>query len=121
VAKVSSTVCAFSPFQQHVFDVVRSIPAGKTMTYGQISATLRAKGIRACCQAVGQALRRNPYPLDKPRSDGFFVPCHRVVASGTRGNNGAPSKSSIGGFVGQRKGSAIERKMRLLDAEKLGP
>ncbi len=95
-------------FQQHVFDVVRGIKPGMTLTYGQVAAMLQAKGVKACAQAVGQALRRNPHPIDKPRSDGFYVPCHRVVGA-----------AGIGGFAGARGGQAIERKCRLLNAEKI--
>lgn len=85
------------------------------MTYGEVAAKLHAKGIPACSQAVGQALRRNPHPIDKPAADGFFVPCHRVVAAAGAGRK---DTSSIGGFMGQREGAAVERKRRLLYAER---
>ena len=51
-------------------------------------------------QAVGQALRRNPFAPD--------VPCHRVVAA----------DGSLGGYNGAREGAELERKRQLLENEK---
>lgn len=48
---------------------------------------------------MGQALRCNPYAP--------VVPCHRVVKS----------DGSIGGFMGEVKGEAIQRKIALLKEE----
>jgi methylated-DNA-[protein]-cysteine S-methyltransferase len=92
-----------SLFQQRVYAVVAAIPKGSTMTYGQVAQELRKEGIKASAQAVGQALKRNPWPVDRPRPDGFFIPCHRVVAS-----------NGIGGFAGEQNGPEIVRKRRLL-------
>jgi methylated-DNA-[protein]-cysteine S-methyltransferase len=58
-------------FHQRVYDVARTIPAGATMTYGEIAARLGDPG---AARAVGQALGRNPIPV--------IVPCHRVLAAG---------------------------------------
>ena len=88
---------AITPFQRRVYLELLSIPAGETITYGELA---RRIGCRSA-QAVGQALRRNPFaPL---------VPCHRVVAA----------DGSIGGYCGQRNGELIERKRRLLSQEQL--
>ena len=59
------------PFERLVYEAARNIPAGKTMTYGEIAKTIGQPG---AAQAVGQALGRNPIPL--------IVPCHRVLAAG---------------------------------------
>jgi methylated-DNA-[protein]-cysteine S-methyltransferase len=61
------------PFHQRVYDVARTIPAGQTMTYGEIATRLGDPG---SARAVGQALGRNPIPV--------IVPCHRVLAAGGR-------------------------------------
>ena len=63
-------------FQQEVWQLLRAIPYGKTITYGEIAAALAARrGIpRMSAQAVGGAVGRNPIPI--------FIPCHRVVGSG---------------------------------------
>lgn len=60
-------------FHQRVYEVARTIPAGATMTYGEVATRLGDSG---CARAVGQALGRNPIPV--------IVPCHRVLAAGGR-------------------------------------
>lgn len=88
---------AITSFQRRVYLELLNIPAGETITYGELA---RRIGCRSA-QAVGQALRRNPFaPL---------VPCHRVVAA----------DGSIGGYCGQRDGELIERKRRLLSQERI--
>ncbi len=54
-------------FFERVYDIVRRIPDGKVMTYGQIADILGTRDVRK----VGFALHAN-----KSSSD---VPCHRVV------------------------------------------
>lgn len=67
-----------SPFRQEVWDVLLTIPFGRTVTYGEIARTLaRRRGLPSLsAQAVGGAVGHNPISL--------IVPCHRVV-----GANGA--------------------------------
>jgi methylated-DNA-[protein]-cysteine S-methyltransferase len=60
-------------FHRAVYDIARTIPAGATLTYGEVAARLREPGL---AREVGQALGRNPFPL--------IVPCHRVVAASGR-------------------------------------
>ena len=92
MAKAQRQVTAF---QRRVYDATSRIPRGKVSTYGRIA---RAIGCGSA-QAVGQALRVNPFA---PR-----VPCHRVI----RGD------LTIGGFSGQTAGREIRRKLRMLAAE----
>lgn len=89
----SSTI--ITSFQRRVYLELLKVPAGETITYGELA---RRIGCRSA-QAVGQALKRNPFAPD--------VPCHRVIAS-----NG-----SIGGYKGARNGEPIEYKMKLLNDE----
>ena len=84
-----------TPFQRRVYAALMHVPRGRVTTYGLLA---RAVGC-ASAQAVGQALRRNPYA---PR-----VPCHRVIAANL----------AIGGFNGARDGAELDRKRRLLAAE----
>ncbi len=56
------------PFSREIYGVVRRIPPGSTMTYGEVAA---AVGRPRAARAVGQAMRKNPVPL--------LVPCHRVL------------------------------------------
>ncbi|MBN1669589.1 MAG: MGMT family protein [Kiritimatiellae bacterium] len=82
-------------FQKRVFDTIVKIPKGRVSTYKLVG---EAMGCR-CAQAVGQALRRNPFA---PR-----VPCHRVIASDL----------TLGGFGGKRSGPLLKKKARLLARE----
>lgn len=84
-----------SVFAQRVYTVTSTIPRGKVASYGDIALVL---GIRSA-QAVGQALKRNPFAPD--------VPCHRVVAG-----NG-----SLGGFFGDTTAGRISEKEALLRSE----
>ncbi len=74
-------------FQNKVWDQINQIPAGHTLTYGDV-----AKNIRSAPRAVGQACGSNPYPL--------IVPCHRVV-----------SATGIGGFAHQA-GEGFHREVK---------
>ena len=84
-----------TPFQQKVYDFVRTIPKGKTLTYLQV-----AKGIGQpkAYRAVGNALNKNPFSFNL----GGNVPCHRVIKS----------DGSIGGFA-----SGSKQKLALLKKE----
>lgn len=82
-------------FQEKVYTLCRCVPAGRVTTYGEIAFALKTRAY----QAVGQALRRNPYAP--------VVPCHRVVAS----------DGSLGGFCGRTAGEELARKKRMLGAE----
>jgi O-6-methylguanine DNA methyltransferase len=69
-------------FDRHVYDVVRLVPAGETVTYGEVAALLGSPG---AARAVGGAMSRCPlFPA---------VPCHRVVraADGWSGWGGHPA------------------------------
>jgi len=80
-------------FHRRVYEVARAIPAGATLSYGEIAARL---GAPRSARAVGQALGRNPFAL--------IVPCHRVLAAGGR----------IGGFSAK---GGITTKLQLLTIE----
>jgi methylated-DNA-[protein]-cysteine S-methyltransferase len=80
-------------FHRGVYDIARTIPPGRTMTYGDIAKRL---GGVELSRDVGQALGRNPCPI--------LVPCHRVLAAG-----GKPGGfSANGGVVTKLKMLAIE-------------
>jgi len=80
-------------FNRSVYDIARTIPPGKTMTYGDIAKRL---GGVELSRDVGQALGHNPCPI--------VVPCHRVLAAG-----GKPGGfSANGGVVTKLKMLAIE-------------
>lgn len=62
------TTDLMSEFNDKVYEIVRRIPYGRVMTYGQIAALL---GIPRAARAVGWALHAVP--------SGAKVPCQRVV------------------------------------------
>jgi methylated-DNA-[protein]-cysteine S-methyltransferase len=80
-------------FNARVYEIARRIPAGETLTYGEIALRL---GDKLLAQQVGAALGQNPWPI--------VVPCHRVTAA-----NG-----KLGGFTA-RGGAAT--KLKLLEIE----
>lgn len=53
---------------QKIYEVVRTIPCGKVMSYGQVAALA---GNSHWSRVVGYALHANPEP--------GVIPCHRVV------------------------------------------
>jgi methylated-DNA-[protein]-cysteine S-methyltransferase len=80
-------------FDRGVYDIARTIPPGKTMTYGDIAKKL---GGVELSRDVGQALGHNPCPI--------VVPCHRVLAAG----NKPGGFSANGGVVTKLKMLQIE-------------
>jgi len=81
-----------SPFTQRVYSSLLQVPAGKTVSYGELAALAGSpKGARA----VGAAMAKNPLPI--------FIPCHRVIGSdgGLCGfGGGLPLKKRLLSFEG---------------------
>jgi methylated-DNA-[protein]-cysteine S-methyltransferase len=80
-----------SSFQLEVWEALRGIPYGETISYGELAQRVRRPG---AARAVGAANGRNPI--------GIVVPCHRVIGS----------DGTLTGYAG-----GIERKRRLLELE----
>lgn len=85
-----------SPFQNEVWEILYSIPYGKTITYGEIARILaKKKGLpHMSAQAVGGAVGHNEISI--------IVPCHRVVGA----------SGSLTGYAG-----GIDKKIELLKLE----
>lgn len=64
------TETAGTPFQREVWKMLRSIPCGQVMFYGQLAGALNRAG---AARAVGAANGSNPVSI--------VVPCHRVIGS----------------------------------------
>ena len=79
-------------FQQNVWRVLREIPYGETISYGELAKRI---GKPSAVRAVGAANGRNPL--------GIVVPCHRVIGS----------DGSLTGF-----GGGLHVKKALLDLER---
>lgn len=93
LAEIMLNMSAVPDFDRRVYEVVRAIPPGETLTYGEVAAELGAPG---AAQAVGQAMGRNPFPP--------IVPCHRVLAAGRK----------VGGFSAR---GGRRTKLRMLETE----
>ena len=95
-----------TPFRKQVYEILSSIPYGKSLTYGEITKKLienrliKNKSIEnnklkaMSAQAVGNAVGHNPVCI--------IIPCHRVL-----GKDGA-----LTGFAG-----GLEAKKKLLSLE----
>ena len=85
-----------TPFQRAVWEILLTVPCGKTISYGEIAAILSRQrgGAPVSAQAVGGAVGRNPISL--------IVPCHRVVGA----------DGSLTGYAG-----GLDRKRQLLVLE----
>jgi methylated-DNA-[protein]-cysteine S-methyltransferase len=68
-----------TPFQRSVWEAMRSIPHGDTISYAELANRVGKPG---AARAVGQAVGANPVPL--------LIPCHRVVGA----------DGGLGGFGG---------------------
>jgi methylated-DNA-[protein]-cysteine S-methyltransferase len=86
---------AGTPFQRSVWDALRGIPYGETVSYGEIA---RRVGRPAAVRAVGAANGRNPVAI--------LIPCHRVIGAD-------------GGLTGY--GGGLDRKRKLLALEAPAP
>jgi len=84
-----------TPFQQAVWEILKTISYGETTSYGAIAKQLEKNtGRRTAAQAVGGAVGRNPISI--------LIPCHRVI-----GANG-----SLTGYAG-----GLDKKEYLLGLE----
>lgn len=84
-------------FQKIVWDILLTIPYGKTITYGEIghkvASILKKESMSA--QAIGGAVGHNPISI--------LIPCHRVIGK----------KNDLVGYAG-----GIDKKAGLLEHEK---
>jgi methylated-DNA-[protein]-cysteine S-methyltransferase len=64
---------AGTPFQQRIWQALRAIPYGETLSYGELA---RRVGRPDAVRAVGAANGRNPLPI--------VIPCHRVIGADGR-------------------------------------
>jgi AraC family transcriptional regulator of adaptative response/methylated-DNA-[protein]-cysteine methyltransferase len=79
-------------FQCKVWQALRDIPYGQTMSYGEVAWTVGKPG---AARAVGAANGANRIAI--------IIPCHRVIAAG----------GGLGGYGGE-----LWRKLRLLELER---
>lgn len=80
-------------YQKKVWNSLLVIPAGRALTYGELSYRLDSSP-----RAVGQACKKNPLTI--------LIPCHRVVG-----------KTGLGGYMGSP--DTMQYKKKLLTHEGL--
>lgn len=85
-----------SEFRQQVWEILKKIPYGKTITYNDIAKEIaKQKGLkRMSAQAVGGAVGHNEISV--------IIPCHRVVGT----------NKSLTGYAG-----GVDKKFKLLELE----
>jgi methylated-DNA-[protein]-cysteine S-methyltransferase len=89
---INNHTIKFTEFEKKVLEIVSTIPLGQTHSYKWVA---QKAGRPRAVRAVGQVLKKNPFPL--------LIPCHRVIK-----NNGSLGGYSLGCKV----------KKSLLDLEK---
>ena len=82
-------------FQQQVWEIIKNIPYGRTLSYGDIARKL---GDLNKARAVGGAANANPLPL--------VIPCHRVIGA----------DGSLTGFAG---GLGLKEKLLRMEWESI--
>src|ERR1700734_687738 len=82
-------------FQRRVWESLRAIPYGETISYGQLASRL---GNPKASRAVGLANGSNPIPI--------IIPCHRVIGS----------DGDLTGFGG---GLPVKKKLLALESRQL--
>ncbi len=81
-----------TPLARKVYRIVSRIPIGQVRTYKWVA---EKAGNPGASRAVGQILKRNPYPL--------IIPCHRVIKSDNK----------VGGYA-----LGVNKKKQFLKIEK---
>lgn len=84
---------AGTPFRSQVWQALRRIPSGKTLSYGEL-----ARQLHSAPRAIGQACGANPIPI--------LIPCHRVLA-----------RNGLGGFMNSVGDGSLSIKRWLLQHE----
>lgn len=89
--------CSGTPFQRTVWRMLRTIPYGKTLSYGELARRISEESGRASvsARAVGGAVARNPVAI--------LIPCHRVLGA----------NAALTGYAG-----GLDRKLWLLKLER---
>ena len=83
-------------FRRRVWEILLTIPYGKTMTYGDVAAVIAKERniVGMSSRAVGGAVGHNPVSI--------IIPCHRIIGS----------DGTLTGYAG-----GTDRKKRLLEIE----
>lgn len=90
---------AITPFQARVYDALMEVEKGHVTTYKALGSAIECKS----SQAIGQALKRNPFAP--------AVPCHRVIKTDLTlgGFNGTFAKASNKKVLLEEEGVAFQQ------------
>ena len=88
-------------FFANVYDLVKKVPKGKVVTYGEIA---RAIGNKHMSRQVGWALHVNPKPGE--------IPCHRVV-----NHFGELSSAFAFGGINRQEELLVEEGVKVVDGK----
>jgi len=99
-------------YAQRVYDVVKKIPSGKVMTYGQIALYL---GNPKYARRVARAMSHAPAALR--------LPCHRVVNAGGGTAPGWPEQRTLlaGEGVAFKENGCVDIRKYIVKMEDLPP
>jgi methylated-DNA-[protein]-cysteine S-methyltransferase len=90
-SNVAVDLSNLDPFRQRLYETMRSLPWGRTTTYGELARQLGSTDWEGA-RDVGEAMGRNPVPV--------VIPCHRVLAAGGKlggfsAHGGAKTKAKL--------------------------
>jgi methylated-DNA-[protein]-cysteine S-methyltransferase len=90
-SEVAVDLSNLDPFRQRLYESMRSLPWGRTTTYGELARQLGSTDWEGA-RDVGEAMGRNPVPV--------VIPCHRVLAAGGKlggfsAHGGAKTKAKL--------------------------
>ena len=94
-ATVHVDLDGIDPLRRKLYDALRNIGFGNTITYGALAARIGLDGPEAA-RDVGAAMGMNPIPI--------IIPCHRVLAAGGK----LGGFSAYGGPTTKQKLLALE-------------
>jgi len=92
-------------FEERVYRIVAGIPKGRVMSYSDVA---REAGCPGASRAVGNAMRRNPWPGTAAGK----VPCHRVVK-----RNGLLGSYSAKGGVEKKMSLLLKEGVKIIDGK----
>ena len=103
-AATALDLAGIDPFRRTIYDALRAVGWGETVTYGELA---KRAGSPGAAQDVGVAMARNPVPL--------IIPCHRVLAAGGKlGGFSAPGRTEAKQRMLALEGVFIDNQPRLL-------
>ncbi len=93
LSDVTLDMSGIAAFNRRVYEAVRTVPRGETLSHGEIAARV---GVSGATHSVAKAISHNPFMI--------IVPCHRVAEAGGH----AEKVSPFAGVISKRRLLSIE-------------